>query len=77
MVLSFMVLEFTQLPFCGSSRRSRRTTNIWQNGFFSIIYCEKTVRSIFIKFLGFVNHVMDYCCANFCDQQSLLRCLNY
>ena len=36
-----------------------------KNGFFSIIYCGKTVRSIFMEFLGFVDHVEeDYCCAD-------------
>ena len=32
---------------------------------FSIIYCGKTIQSIFVKFSGFVYHVKYYCCANF------------
>ena len=42
---------------------------------FSIIYFEKTIQSIFMKFSGFVYHVKDYCCANFRNQQSFLTCL--
>ena len=39
---------------------------------FSIIYFEKTIRLIFMKFSGFVYHVEDYCCANFRNQQRFL-----
>ena len=61
-----MVSEKMGLPFY--RRRRRRpvhNTNFLEKWLFSIIYFEKTIRSIFRKFLGFVNHVKDYCCANF------------
>ena len=30
---------------------------------------KKTIQSIFMKFSGFVDHVKDYCCANFRNEQ--------
>ena len=36
----------------------------------------KTVWLIFMKFSGFVYHVMDYCCAIFRGQQSFSTCWN-
>ena len=74
------------LPFYRRGRRRRRrrrrrgggrpvhNTNFLEKWLFSIIYFEKTIQSIFIKFSGFVYHVKDYCCANFCNQQSFLTC---
>ena len=65
----------------GRSRRRRgrgrpvHNTNFLEKWLFSIIYFEKTIQSIFMKFSGFVYHVKDYCCANFCNQQSFLTCL--
>ena len=41
----------------------------------TLIYCGKTVRSIFMKFAGFVYYVEDYCCANCRNKQSFLTCL--
>ena len=76
-----MVLPWSVFPFCGSSRRRRRSrtvrnTNFWQNGIFLIIYCEKPVRPICIKFSGIVLHTVGYNCANFYAQQRpLSTCL--
>ena len=57
-----MVFEKMGLPFYrrgrGRGRRGRRHVH-------NIIYFEKTIQSIFMKFPGFVYHVKDYCCANF------------
>ena len=47
-------------------------TNFLEKWLFSIIYCGKNIQSIFMKFSGFVDIVKDYCCANFCNQQSFL-----
>ena len=60
-----------------SSPWSRRhvpsiTQTFGKNGFFSIIYCGKTVRSIFMECSGFVYHAEDYCCANFRNQYFLI-----
>ena len=72
------------LPFYrGRSRRGSRgsrgrpvhNTNFLEKWLFSIIYFEKTIQSIFMKFSGFVYYVKDYCCANFRNQQSFLTCL--
>ena len=77
MILSIMVSEKMGLPFY--RRRGRRgpvhNTNFLEKWLFSIIYFEKTIQSIFMKFSGFVYHVKDYCCANFRNQQSFLTCL--
>ena len=78
-----MVSEKMGLPFYRRGRRCRRgrrrgpvhNTNFLEKWLFSIIYFEKTIQSIFMKFSGFVYHVKDYCCANFCNQQSFLTCL--
>ena len=77
-----MVSEKMGLPYYrrGRSRgRGRRrpvhNTNFLEKWLFSIIYFEKTIQSIFMKFSGFVYHVKDYCCANFRNQQSFLTCL--
>ena len=80
-----MVSEKIGLPYYrrGRGRRGRRgshgrpvhNTNFLEKWLFSIIYFEKTIQSIFMKFSGFVYHVKDYCCANFCNQQSFLTCL--
>ena len=59
---------------CGR-RRPVHNINVLETSLFSIIYFEKTIQSIFMKFSGFVYHVTDYCCANFRDQQSFLTCL--
>ena len=73
-----MVSEKMGLPFY-RRRRGRRgrghNTNFLEKWLFSIIYFEKTIQSIFMKFSGFIYHVKDYCCANFCNQQSFLTCL--
>ena len=65
------------LPFYrrgrGRSRGRRRpvhNSNFLNKWRFSIIYFEKTIQLIFMKFSGFVYHVKDYCCANFRNQQS-------
>ena len=56
-----MVSEKMGLPFY--RRRGRRgcrpvhNTNFLEKWLFSIIYFEKTIQSIFIKFSGFVYHV--------------------
>ena len=50
-------------------------TNFLEKWLFSIIYFEKTIEPIFMKFSGFVYHVKDYCCANFRNQQSFLTYL--
>ena len=63
-----MVSEKMGLPYY---RRGR----LLEKWLFSIIYFEKTIQSIFMKFSGFVYHVKDYCCANFRNQQSFLTCL--
>ena len=63
----------------GRRRRGRgrpvHNTNFLEKWLFSIIYFEKTIQSIFMKFSGFVYHVKDYYCANFRNQQSFLTCL--
>ena len=56
-------------------RRPVHNTNFLEKWLFSIIYFEKTIQSIFMKFSRFVYHVKDYCCANFRNQQSFLTCL--
>ena len=72
------------LPYYRRRRRRRRrrgrgrlvhNINFLEKWLFSIIYFEKTIRLIFMKFSGFVYHVKDYCCANFRNQQSFLTCL--
>ena len=74
-----MVSEKMGLPYYrrGRGRGSRpvHNTNFLKKWLFSIIYFEKTIQSIFMKFSGFVYHVKDYCCANFRNQQSFLTCL--
>ena len=79
-----MVSEKMGLPYYRRGRRRRRrrgrgrpvhNTIFLEKWLFSIIYFEKTIQSIFMKFSGFVYHVKDYCCANFCNQQSFLTCL--
>ena len=76
-----MVSEKMGLPYYRRGRGRRRgrrpvhNTNFLEKWLFSIIYFEKTIQSIFMKFSGFVYHVKDYCCANFCNQQSFLTCL--
>ena len=81
-----MVSEKMGLPFyrrgCGRGRgrgcgrgRGRRpvhNTNILGKWLYSIIYRGKNIQYIFMKFSGFVYPVMDYCCANFRNQQSFL-----
>ena len=75
-----MVSEKMGLPYyrrgrgCGR-RRPVHNTNFLEKWLFSIIYFEKTIQSIFMKLSGFVDHVKDYCCANFRNQQSFLTCL--
>ena len=49
-----MVSEKMGLPYY----RRGRGLEKW---LFSIIYFEKTIQSIFMKFSGFVYHVKDYC----------------
>ena len=69
-----MVFEKMGLPFyrrCG--RCPVHNTNFLKKWLFSIIYFEKTIQSIFMKFSGFDYHVKDYCCANFRNQQSFLN----
>ena len=71
-----MVSEKMGLPFyrrCGCG--PVHNTNFLEKWLFSIIYFEKTIQSIFMKFSGFVYHVKDYCCEIFCNQQSFLTCL--
>ena len=71
-----MVSEKMGLPFYrrgrrGRGRRGRRpvhNNNFLEKWLFSIIYFEKTIQSIFMKFSGFVYHVKDYCCVNFRNQ---------
>ena len=77
-----MVSEKMGLPYYRRRRRGRgrgrgpvHNTNFLEKWLFSIIYFEKTIQSIFMKFSGFVYHVKDYCCANFRNQQSFLTCL--
>ena len=79
-----MVSEKMGLPYYrrGRGRRRRRgrgrglhNTNFLGKWLFSIIYFEKIIQSIFMKFSGFVYHVKDYYCANFRNQQSFLTCL--
>ena len=76
-----MVSEKMGLPFYrrGCRRCCRRrpvhNTNFLEKWLFSIIYFEKTIQSIFMKFSEFVYHVKDYCCANFRNQQSFLTCI--
>ena len=80
-----MVSEKMGLPYYRRRRRRRRgrgcgrrpvhNTNFLEKWLFSIIYFEKTIQSIFMKFSGFVYHVKDYCCANFRNQHSFLTCL--
>ena len=73
-----MVSEKMGLPYYRRGRRRRgpvHNTNFLEKWLFSIIYFEKTIQSIFMKFSGFVYHVKDYCCENFCNQQSFLTCL--
>ena len=65
------------LPFYRRGRRRRPVHNInfLEKWLFSIIYFEKTIKLIFMKFSGFVYHVKDYCCANFSNQLSFSTCL--
>ena len=75
-----MVSEKMGLSFYRRGRRGRGRRPVHNNIFlekwlFLIIYFEKTVQSIFMKFSGVVYHVKDYCCANFRNQQSFLTCL--
>ena len=74
MILSIVVSEKMGLPFYRRRGRGRRPVHntFFGKMAFSIIYFEKTIKSIFMKFSGFVYHVKDYCCANFRNQQSLL-----
>ena len=75
-----MVFEKMGLPYYRRGRRRRRrgrgrpvhNTNFLEKWLFSIIYFEKTIQSIFMKFSGFVYLVKDYGCANFRNQQSFL-----
>ena len=76
-----MVSEKMGLPYYRRGRRRRRgrgrgrpvhNTNFLEKWLFSIIYFEKTIQSIFMKFSGFVYLVKDYGCANFRNQQSFL-----
>ena len=63
-----MVSEKMGLPYYrrgrgrGRGRRGRpvHNTNFLEKWLFSIIYFEKTIQSIFMKFSGFVYHVKDY-----------------
>ena len=70
-----MVSEKMGLPFYRRGRRRGHNTNFLEKWLFSIIYFEKTIQSIFMKFSGFVYHVKDYCCAHFRNKQSFLTCL--
>ena len=64
-----MVSEKMGLPFYRCrGRRPVHNTNFLEKWLFSIIYFEKTIQSIFMKFSGFVYHEKDYCCANFRNQ---------
>ena len=73
-----MVSEKMGLPYYRRGRRRRgrgrpvHNTNFLEKWLFSIIYFEKTIQSIFMKFSGFVYLVKDYGCANFRNQQSFL-----
>ena len=72
-----MVSEKMGLPYYRRRRgrgrgRPVHNTNLLEKWLFSIIYCGKNIRSIFMKFSGFVYLVKDYCCANFRNQQSFL-----
>ena len=74
-----MVSEKMGLPYYRRGRRGRRggrgpvhNTNFLEKWLFSIIYFEKTIQSIFMKFSGFVYLVKDYGCANFRNQQRFL-----
>ena len=56
-----MVSEKMGLPYYRRRRGRRgRNTNFLEKWLFSIIYFEKTIQSIFMKFSGFVYHVKDY-----------------
>ena len=68
MILSIIVSEKMGLPYYRRRRgRGRgRNTYFLEKWLFSIIYFEKTIQSIFMKFSGFVSHVKDYCCASGC-----------
>ena len=74
-----MVSEKMGLPYYrrgrGRGRRPVHNTNFLEKWLFSIIYFEKTIQSIFMKFSEFVYLVEDYSCANFRNQQSILTCL--
>ena len=70
-----MVSEKMGLPFYRRGRGRRgpvHNTNFLEKWLFSIIYFEKTIQSIIMKFSGFVYLVKDYGCANFRNQQSFL-----
>ena len=68
-----MVSEKMGLPYYRRGRRRPvHNTNFLEKWLFSIIYFEKTIQSIFMKFSGFVYLVKDYGCANFRNQQSFL-----
>ena len=56
-----MVSEKMGSPFYrrGGGRRPVHNTNFLKKWLFSIIYFEKTIQSIFMKFSGFVYHVKD------------------
>ena len=58
-----MVSEKMGLPFYRRRGRGRGNTNFLEKWLFSIIYFEKTIPSIFMRFAGFVY------------QQSFLTCL--
>ena len=63
-----MVSEKMGLPYYRRGRgrgRPVQNTNFLDKWLFSIVYFEKTVQSIFMKFSGFVYHVKDYCCEIF------------
>ena len=74
-----MVSEKMGLPYYrrrrGRGRGPVHNTNFLEKWLFSIIYFEKTIQSIFMKFSEFVYHVKEYCCVNFRNQQSFLTCL--
>ena len=53
----YLVYEKMGLPFCRRRRRTVHNTNLLEKWLFSIIYCEKNIQSIFMKFSGFVDLV--------------------
>ena len=67
MIIFIKVSEKMGLSF--DCRRPVHNTSFWKNGFFPIIYCGKTLRSISSDFQDLlIVFSRAFCCANFSNQ---------